>query len=77
VQNKEYLRHSRTILHQPAMGDVDGTAAIVGDRGFLFRFNPNYKRLAADFVLDESIGLSGYCYLCRPPTERIRHPLRR
>jgi hypothetical protein len=41
------------------MGDVDGSAAIVGDRGFLFRFNPNYKRLAADFVLDESIGLTG------------------
>jgi hypothetical protein len=59
VQNKEYLRHTRTILHQPAMGNVDGTAAIVGDRGFLFLFNPNYKKLAADFVLDESIGLTG------------------
>jgi hypothetical protein len=57
VRNKEYLRHTRTILEQPAMGDVDGTAAFVGNRGFLFLFNPNYKRLSADFVLDETVGL--------------------
>ena len=59
VQNKEYLRRTRTILEQPALGHVDGTAAIVGDRGFLFLFNPNYKQLPADIVLDESIGLTG------------------
>lgn len=58
VQNKEYLRHTRTILEQPAMGHVDGTAAIVGDHGFLFLFNPNYKRLPADLSLGESIGLT-------------------
>jgi len=66
VRNKEYLRHTRTILDQPAMGNVDGTAAIVGDRGFLFLFNPNYKHLPAEFVLDDSIGLtSGQKYFLR------------
>jgi hypothetical protein len=66
VENKEYLRHTRTILQQPAMGHVDGTAAIVGDHGFLFLFNPNYKQLSADLVLDESIGLTaGQSYLLK------------
>ncbi|HEY3626088.1 MAG TPA: hypothetical protein VGL00_07385 [Terracidiphilus sp.] len=59
VQNKEYLLHARTILEQPALGHVDGTAAVVGDEGFLFLFNPNYKQLPADLSLDESIGLTG------------------
>jgi hypothetical protein len=48
------------------MGHVDGTAAIVGDHGFLFLFNPNYKQLPAEFALDESIGLtSGQKYLLK------------
>lgn len=55
--NKEYLRHTRTILDQPALGHVDGTAAILRDHGYLFLFNPNYKRLPAQFSLDETIGL--------------------
>ena len=58
VENKEYLRHTRTILDQPAMGHVDGTASIVGDHGFLFLFNPNYKQLSAEVRLDEGIGLA-------------------
>ncbi len=58
AQNKEYLRHTRTILEQPALGHVDGTAAIVGGRGYLFLFNPNYKQLPADFPLDQSLGLT-------------------
>lgn len=57
--NREYLRHTRTILGQPAIGRVDGTSAIVKDRGYIFLFNPNYRQLAAEFKLDESIGLSG------------------
>ena len=66
IQNKEYLRHTRTILEQPALGHVDGTSAIVGDHGFLFLFNPNYKQFPADVVLDESIGLtSGEHYLLK------------
>ena len=66
VQNKEYLRHTRTILQQPSMGHVDGIAAVVGDRGFLFLFNPNYKPLPADFMLDQSVGLAdGKQYLLK------------
>jgi len=56
--NKEYLRHTRTILGEPAMGKVDGTSAIVGNRGYLFLFNPNGRRLPATVRLDETIGLS-------------------
>jgi hypothetical protein len=57
--NKEYLRHTRTIVGQPAIGRVDGTSAIVGDRGFIFLFNPNGRRMNAEFVLDETIGFRG------------------
>jgi len=56
--NREFLRHTRTILGQPAIGRVDGTTAIVGDRGYVFLFNPNYRHLAAEFNLDQSIGLA-------------------
>lgn len=66
VQHKDDLRHTRTILDQPAMGHVDGTSALNGDRGFLFLFNPNYKSLPADFSLDDSIGLTaGQHYLLK------------
>jgi hypothetical protein len=57
-KNKEYLLHTRTILEQPALGHVDGTAAVVGDRGYVFLFNPNYKQLPAEFLLDDTIGLN-------------------
>jgi hypothetical protein len=58
TKNKEYLLHTRTILDQPALGHVDGTAAILGDRGYLFLFNPNYNELSAELTLDETIGLT-------------------
>jgi len=57
VKNKEFLRNTRTILGQPAMDQVDGTASFIGDKGFLFLFNPNYKMLSAHIRLDASIGL--------------------
>lgn len=57
-RNKEFLRNTRTIIGQPALGRVDGTSAIVGDRGFLFLFNPNYRETPAKFRLDDSINLS-------------------
>jgi hypothetical protein len=56
-RNKEYLRHTRPIIGQPALGRVDGTSAIVDNRGFIFLFNPNARRLTAAFTLDETIGL--------------------
>jgi hypothetical protein len=57
AEHKEYLLHTRTILDQPAIGHVDGTSAIVGDHGYLFLFNPNYKQISADLCLDAAIGL--------------------
>ncbi len=59
IQNKEYLRHTRTIIGQPALGRVDGVAAMNDDRGYIFLFNPNYRQLAAKFSLDDSLGLKG------------------
>jgi hypothetical protein len=58
TQHKEVLRHTRTILQQPAVGHVDGTSMIVGDRGYLFLFNPNYRSLPAVFHLDATIGVA-------------------
>ncbi len=55
--NRELLRHTRQILGAPAMGKVDGTSAIVNNRGFAFLFNPNGRRLDADVPLDASIGI--------------------
>jgi hypothetical protein len=40
------------------VGHVDGTAAIIGDRGYLFLFNPNYKQMPAELSLDGTIGLT-------------------
>ncbi len=55
--NKELLRHTRPILGQPAIGKIDGTSAIAGNRGFIFLFNPNGRRLDASVPLDASIGM--------------------
>ncbi len=55
--NAEVLRHLKPIIGPPAIGRVDGTAAVSGGRGFVFLFNPNYRQLDAEFVLDESMGL--------------------
>lgn len=64
--NKKYLRRTRNILGVPAMGKIDGTSAILGDRGYIFLFNPNYKRLAAEFQLNSSIGLEqGKAFMIR------------
>src|SRR5207249_1801153 len=51
--NREYLRHTRPILGQPAIGKLDGTAAVVGGRGFVFLFNPNERRLTAQLTRGE------------------------
>ncbi len=57
--NKEFLRQTRTIVGQPAIGRIDGTSAIVGNRGYIFLFNPNGRRLDAEFSLDATIGFKG------------------
>jgi len=58
-QNADYLKNIRPIIGQPMMGACDGTSAILDNRGFLFLFNPNYRRMTAEFKLDESIGITG------------------
>ena len=59
AEHKEYLRKTRTILGQPAIGKVDGTSALIGDHGYLFLFNPNGRRLDARLALDATIGFKG------------------
>ena len=56
--HKKYLRHTRTILGQPALGKVDGTSAMLPGGGFVFLFNPNGRRLSATLTLGEAIGLT-------------------
>lgn len=56
-QHMDYLRNVRPILGQPMIGRCDGTSAIRGNRGFVFLFNPNYRKMRAEFQLDRSIGL--------------------
>lgn len=64
--NKELLRHTRSILGQPALGKIDGTSAIAGDHGFIFLFNPDPRPLTARVPLDASIGLAaGTRYVLR------------
>ncbi len=56
-KNIEYLRNVRPIIGQPMVGCVDGTVAIKDDSGFIFLFNPNYRKLTAEFTFDKAIGL--------------------
>lgn len=52
-----YMRNLRPIIGQPMLGRVDGTSAIINNRGFVFLFNPNYRSMNGKFKLDQSIGL--------------------
>lgn len=57
--NRKYLKHTQPILGQPAIGKVDGTSAILNDKGYIFLINPNGRAMDAHFNLDRSIGLKG------------------
>jgi len=57
-ENMEYLKKRKPILGQPMLGKCDGTSAIVHDRGYVFIFNPNYREIGTEFVLNQSIGLT-------------------
>jgi hypothetical protein len=57
-ENARYLRALRPIIGPPMAGRIDGTSAILEDRGLVFLFNPNPGRLEARFKLDASIGLT-------------------
>ena len=56
--NRALLKKLRPIIGSPVLGRIDGTAAIDGDHGFIFLYNPNYRELNAGFTLDASIGLT-------------------
>lgn len=58
-RHRATLRNLRPILGPPVLGRIDGTAAIDGDHGFVFLFNPNYRELIAEVTLDAAIGLTG------------------
>jgi hypothetical protein len=55
-EHRATLRHLRPIIGPPALGRVDGTAAIREDRGFVFLFNPNYRAIDAQFALPQEKG---------------------
>lgn len=57
-KNLETLRHVKPIIGAPQAGQVDGTTAFKDGRGFIFLFNPNYRRLPLELSLDQSIGLA-------------------
>ena len=57
-EHRATLQHLRPIIGPPVLGRVDGTAAIAGDHGFVFLFNPNYREIDAEFRLDASIGVT-------------------
>lgn len=59
-QNLDVLRHVKPIIGAPQLGRIDGTAAFLNGRGFVFLFNPNYRALPAEFRLDSSIGLTNH-----------------
>lgn len=56
-KNLEILRHVRPIIGQPMAGRCDGTSAILDNSGYIFIFNPNYRRMMTEFMLDGSIGI--------------------
>jgi len=55
--NIDVLKNVKPIIGAPQIDRVDGWAAFKGKKGFVFLFNPNYRELPADFVLDDTIGL--------------------
>lgn len=57
-QNRTTLKQLHPIIGPPMLGRVDGTAALEGDHGFVFLFNPNYRQLNAEFALDANLGLT-------------------
>jgi hypothetical protein len=57
--NRGLLKKLRPIIGPPVLGRIDGTAAIDGDHGFVFLFNPNYRERKAEFGLDAGIGVTG------------------
>ena len=58
-QNLEVLHQLKPVLGPPQLGRIDAWAAVQGQHGFLFLFNPNYRELAAEITLGKHLGLAG------------------
>jgi hypothetical protein len=59
-EHVDYLKVRKDLPDWPASDKVDGSAHIIGDRGFIFLFNSGKKLLDGEFALSEySIGLRG------------------
>ncbi|MCI0626917.1 MAG: hypothetical protein L0387_35605 [Acidobacteria bacterium] len=56
--NIKYLQVRKDLDDWPSAGKVDAFAHLVGDRGFVFLFNPNAQKLSATFKLDDNLGLT-------------------
>ncbi|MCX6624247.1 MAG: hypothetical protein NTY38_24930 [Acidobacteria bacterium] len=56
-QHEKYLLVRKDLPDWPQAGKVDGSAHIIGNRGYVFLFNPNPETLPGSFRLDDSIGL--------------------
>ena len=56
--NKEYLRNARRFWASPRSARWTARRRSLRDRGFVFLFNPNGRRMEASFTLDDDIGLS-------------------
>jgi len=57
-RNAKVLKNLRSIIGPPGIGRVDGTAAMDGNHGFIFLFNPNHRKIKTEFSLDRSLGLT-------------------
>lgn len=53
-----YLMVRKDLPEWPKAGNVDGFAHVKEDRGYVFLFNPNSKKLPGTFRLAEAIGLT-------------------
>ena len=64
--NQRFLRNTVPIasLSAASLGAVDGTAAMDGDSGFVFLFNPNMRAWDASFTIDEDIDISNASRAC-------------
>lgn len=57
-QNIKFLQVRKDLPTWPSAGKVDGSAHVVGDRGFICFFNPNKAPLKGEFVVSqEGLGL--------------------
>lgn len=57
LKNEKYLLHRRELFGEPRLDGIDGYSYILGNRGFVFLFNPNHYTIKQSVSLDKKIGL--------------------